>query len=82
LKDTGDSLYIELFQGEIVDTNHPEALVYSSNRFSQVNFYSSPSGAKAAHTGRFEATHLLRLDQAAIAGAEFFRKKMASISVR
>ncbi len=68
LKDTGDSLFIEVADGQIVNSDHPEAVVYQGASYSDVDFYSSPSGAKTSHPGRFDATRLLRLDRALIIG--------------
>jgi hypothetical protein len=74
LSDTGEMLVIEIKQGQIGSTNHPEAQIYKSEIQSQMEFYSSPAGAKASYRGRYDSTRLLSLDRAIVVAYEDLQK--------
>ncbi len=75
LSDNGDAIFIKLSKGQIDTTNHPEAQVYKSDIFSEIEFYSSPASAKASYRGRFESTRLLSLDRAVMVASDMIRDK-------
>jgi hypothetical protein len=75
LKDTGDPIAIEITDGKIQATNFPEAQVYKSDIFSEMEFYSSPAGAKNSYRGRFDSKKLLNLERALLVSEEMARKK-------
>jgi hypothetical protein len=81
LKDTGQYLIIEIENGRIKETNYPDVQIYKSDIFSEIEFYSSPSGAKASYRGRFDATHLLDLERAIVVAGEQFSQKAAGLSL-
>ncbi|OGC89548.1 MAG: hypothetical protein A2W25_14375 [candidate division Zixibacteria bacterium RBG_16_53_22] len=75
LHDTGQIIEIDIHDGKIDTTNFPEAQVYKSDIISEMEFYSSPAGAKASYRGRFDSTKLLDLERAMIVAEEMVRKK-------
>ncbi len=79
LRDTGERLFIELINQQISQTNHPEAQIYKSDIFSEMEFYSSPSGAKSSYRGRFDSTRLLSLDRALIVAGDQMRQNTAGL---
>lgn len=79
LRDTGQLIDIDIIGGKIDTTNFPEAQVYKSDIFSEMEFYSSPAGAKASYRGRFDSTKLLNLDRAIIVAEEMLKKRTADI---
>jgi hypothetical protein len=79
LYDTGEPLTIEIQNGQIIRSNHPEVQIYKSDIISEIEFYSSPSGAKSNYRGRFDATHLLNLERGIIVADEMIRNKAAGL---
>jgi predicted DNA-binding transcriptional regulator len=79
LRDTGQLIEISIIDGKIDTANFPEAQVYRSDTFSEMDFYSSPAGAKASYRGRFDSSRLLNLDRAIIVAEEMLRKRTAGI---
>jgi len=79
LRDTGQIIEIDIYGGNIDTTNFPEAQVYKSDIFSEMDFYSSPAGAKASYRGRFDSTRLLNLERAMIVAEEMVKKKADGI---
>jgi hypothetical protein len=79
LKDTGEPLMIKARDGQIDTTNYPDALVYKGETISEINFYSSPTGAKVSFRGRFDATRLLDLDRAMAVADELLKKRTSGL---
>jgi hypothetical protein len=79
LSDTGGIILIELLAGQINSTNHPEAQVYKSDIVSEMEFYSSPSGAKSNYRGRYDSTRLLSLDRAVSVAGEIMHERAPGI---
>jgi hypothetical protein len=79
LRDTGQIIEIRICEGRIDTTNFPEAQVYKSDIFSEMEFYSSPAGAKTSYRGRFDSTRLLGLERAMIVAEEMIKKRAAGI---
>jgi hypothetical protein len=77
LRDSGQKIEIEIRDGKINATNFPEAQIYKGDVFSEMDFYSSPSGAKSSYRGRFDSTKLLDLERAMIVAEELIKKKAA-----
>jgi hypothetical protein len=79
LRDTGDGLIIELQNQQIDLVNRPQVQIYKSNVVSEIEFYSSPSGAKLNYPGRFDSTRLLSLDRAVEVANELMRTNSAGM---
>jgi hypothetical protein len=79
IRDTGRIIEIEIAEGSIKSTNFPEVLVYKGDDISEMEFYSSLSGAKSTHRGRFDSTRLLTIDRAMIVAEEIIRKRAAGL---
>jgi hypothetical protein len=73
INDTGEMLVIEINKGQIGSTNHPEAQIYKSDIFSEMEFYSSPAGAKSSYRGRYDSTRLLSLDRAVVVAGDYMK---------
>ncbi|HBC47793.1 MAG TPA: hypothetical protein DEO84_04065 [candidate division Zixibacteria bacterium] len=73
INDTGEMLVIEIDKGQIGSTNHPEAQIYKSDIFSEMEFYSSPAGAKSSYRGRYDSTRLLSLDRAVVVAGDYMK---------
>ena len=68
LKDTGETIIIEIENNHIVYTNHVAAVVYRAENFENTEFYGSPEGAEADHPGYFDINDAIRLDRALLIG--------------
>jgi hypothetical protein len=79
LRDTGGILIIDINNGQIDSSNHPEAQVYKSDIISEIEFYSSPTGAKASYRGRYDSTRLLSLSRAVSVAGELMRERAPGI---
>jgi hypothetical protein len=79
IRDTGDGLIIEINDQQIDLVNRPQVQVYKSNVISEIEFYSSPSGAKSSYRGRFDSTRLLSLDRAIAVANELMRNNSAGV---
>ncbi len=79
VRDTGEGLIIELDNQQIDLINRPQVQVYKSNVVSEIEFYSSPSGAKFSYPGRFDSTRLLSLDRAIAVANDLMRSNSAGV---
>jgi hypothetical protein len=79
LRDTGQMIKIDICDGKIDTTNFPEAQIYKGENFSEMEFYSSPAGAKTSYRGRFDSTRLLDLGRAMVVAEEMVRKRTAGV---
>jgi hypothetical protein len=68
LKDTAESLVIDIRDGKISYTNHIEAVVYNTEEHKYSRFYISARGAEADHPHDFDIKKVIRLDRALLIG--------------
>lgn len=79
LKDTGESLTIDIADGQIETVSHLAAVVYRDDNFANSNFYSSIKGVEKDIGNDFNVNGVLRLDRALKVGnyiADELRKKI------
>ncbi len=79
VRDTAEPLVLEITNGKVSGCSCPGALVYMSDLFSEVEFYSTTAGAKAKYRGRFDATRLLDIERAIQVAGEMLEKRTAGV---